>query len=127
MPYYYNKSGKLTYTPELPTAGESQYTQAKGLQEQKEDQETWGSGALRRYLTRQGYQSQFDIERERGAASRDVAGTQAASAQNVAEIQAAATIAAARARRGYAQGGAVKNDHPFNKSFDNKLLMKGRR
>jgi hypothetical protein len=57
---------------------------------------------------------------------------EAASAQRYsADAAARAVIEAARIRasspRGYAAGGAVKNDHPFNKSFDNKLLMKGRR
>jgi hypothetical protein len=123
MPIIKNRAGEGVWYPESTFGGDD----AVSMREKAEDDALWGSGAAGRRLTQEGYKSQQAMEAARGQASRDVAGTQAAAAQNVAEIQAAATIAAARARGRYAKGGPVKNDHPFNKSFDNKLLMKGRR
>jgi hypothetical protein len=125
MPVIRNRAGEGVWYPESTFGGDD----AASMQEQREDDALWGSGAARDRLARQELKNRADIEQARGQASRDVAGTQAAAQQNVAEIQAAATIAAARARRGYAQGGPVykyKTDHPFNKSFDSKLLKKSR-
>jgi len=113
--YYYDKEGKLTQAPAaLPLPGEDDPVAERERKIQ---------------LAQQGLASQEVTgfkERDLRAAIQQ---SQAETAQNVAQTQANAQIEAARlrARGGYAAGGAVKNDHPFNKSFDNKLLMKGRR
>jgi hypothetical protein len=77
-------------------------------------------------LAQEGQTSQEMQSVREGDIKAGIAKTQSEAAIEQAKIQAAAAVEAARLRRGYAAGGTVKNDHPFNKSFDNKLLMKSR-
>jgi hypothetical protein len=78
-------------------------------------------------LAQQGQTSQEMQGIAQRESAEDIAKRQNEAAIQQAQIHAAAVVEAARLRRGMAAGGSVKNEHPFNKSFDNKLLMKGRR
>jgi hypothetical protein len=132
MPSY----GALSYAHDFPGLGGTADRERKIqlAQQGQTSQEVQGI---------QGRASQEAINRAQGDVQQAVEASRASAQMRAAQIAAdaqrdAARIAAAARNRGnrdtaysgrelYAKGGTVKNDHPFNKSFDNALLMKSRR